>query len=143
MKTIRSKIMLCMTLTLVIALLTVGVITAVENYTSTLSTLEQTMTVTAKVVSDRLEHELNGYLNLCCEIGSISEFSNPRSLRRKNRRSSRNASSISALRRAICWTRKGEAFSTGQISATANTTKRRCGAGRLFPSRWSAGLREN
>ncbi len=77
MKTIRAKIMLHMTLTLVIALLIVGGIAMVLNYTSTISTLEQTMTETAQIASERVYHELNGYKNVISEVGCISELSDP------------------------------------------------------------------
>jgi len=77
MKTIRSKIMLNMTLTLVVALLIVGGITMGLNYTSTISTLEQTMTETVKITSERVSKELTGYENLIAEIGSIPELSDP------------------------------------------------------------------
>jgi len=66
-----------MTLTLVIALLIVGGIAMGLNYTSTISTLEQTMTETAQLASERVYHELTGYENLISEIGSIPDLSDP------------------------------------------------------------------
>ncbi len=77
MKSIRTKIMLYMTLTLVVALLIVGGISMALNYASTISTLEQTMTETVKIASERVYRELTGYENVISEIGSIPDLSDP------------------------------------------------------------------
>jgi len=76
MKTIQSKIMLCMTVTLSAALLVLGAITMAFNYRSTISTLDQTLTETAKIAAERVEQELKGYENVCSEVGSIPDLSN-------------------------------------------------------------------
>ena len=44
MKTIRGKILLCMELTVLVSLLTVGIIGVALNYISAISILRQTMT---------------------------------------------------------------------------------------------------
>ncbi len=74
-KTIRGRIMLVMTMTLLIVLLVVGAITVSINYTSTISTLEQTLAETAKVASKRVEMELKSYMNVCREVGLLSSLS--------------------------------------------------------------------
>jgi len=76
MKTIRSKIMLCMTITLSAALLILGVITMCFNYNSTITTLDQALTETAKIAAERVQQELTGYANVCGEVGSIPDLSN-------------------------------------------------------------------
>jgi len=76
MKTIRSKIMLCMTVTLSVALFVLGLITMAFNYRSTITTLDQTLTETAKIAAERVEQELKGYENVCSEVGSIPDLSN-------------------------------------------------------------------
>jgi len=76
-KTIRSKIMLCMTSTLLLSLLIVGVITMIFNYRSTITTLEQTLMETAKITAERVEQELTSYTNVCNDVGSLPELSDP------------------------------------------------------------------
>ena len=77
MKTIRGKILLCMILTMLISLLTVGTIGVVLNYVSATSILQQTMTQTAKVAAERIEQELNAYINVASVAGSTARLANP------------------------------------------------------------------
>jgi len=77
MKTIRSKIMLCMTLTLLLSLLAVGGVSAYLNYTSTIDTLEQSLTETVEIAAERVEKELTAYENVVSEVGMIPDLSNP------------------------------------------------------------------
>ncbi len=75
MKTIRSKIMLCMTLTLLFALLAVGGVTSFLNYTSTLDTLERALSETVEITAERVEKELKAYSNVASEVGCIPDLS--------------------------------------------------------------------
>ncbi len=77
MKTIRGKILLCMTLTVLVSLLTVGIIGVALNYISAISILRQTMTQTAKVAAERIEQELTAYTNVACDAGCTARLANP------------------------------------------------------------------
>lgn len=77
MKTIRGKILLCMILTILVSLLTVGTISVVLNYVSATSILRQTMTQTATVAAERIEQELAAYTNVASVAGSTARLANP------------------------------------------------------------------
>lgn len=77
MNSIRTKILLSMTLTVIISLLTVGVAGIILNYSSTNSLLEQDMKEMAKVAAQRAEHELEAYTNVAFDAGSIARLANP------------------------------------------------------------------
>lgn len=77
MKRIRTKILMSMTLTVIISLLLVGIAGIILNYSSTNALLEQNMTETAKVASQRVEHELEAYTNVAYDTGSIARLANP------------------------------------------------------------------
>ena len=77
MKSIRTKILLSMTLTVIISLLVVGIAGIVLNYSSTNSLLEQNMTEMAKIASQRVERELEAYSNVAFDAGSIARLANP------------------------------------------------------------------
>lgn len=74
MKTIRAKIRLCMSLTLLASLTIMGVVTVVMNLRSTLSTLEQTMMETAEIAAERVEKELEIYKQIAYEVGSVARL---------------------------------------------------------------------
>ena len=74
---IRSKIMLRMSLTVLISLLISGIISAVLNYTSTVSLLETTMAETAILAAERVAYELDSYENIAWELGSLTRLANP------------------------------------------------------------------
>ncbi len=77
MKSIRAKIMLCMSLTVLIFMCIVGVVSSYLNYSSTMDTLEQTMKETAVITSDRVAQELNAYKNVTFSTGTIAQLSDP------------------------------------------------------------------
>ena len=77
MKKIRTKILMSMTLTVIISLLLVGITGIILNYSSTNALLEQNMTETAKVASQRVGHELEAYTNVAYDAGSIARLANP------------------------------------------------------------------
>lgn len=66
---IRVKIMLRMSTTVLIATLIIGIITTVMNYISTMSLIEQTMTETAQIAAERVEQELLVYSKIAYEVG--------------------------------------------------------------------------
>jgi len=72
---IRAKIRMVMSVTLLVSLLVMGIATSALNYTSTISTLEQTMTETAGIAAERVAQELEIYKRIAYEVGSIPQLS--------------------------------------------------------------------
>ena len=77
MKSIRAKINLCLSITVLAALLAVGMFSIVSNYTSTLSTVNQMMNETAVLAAGRVQHELTAYKNVAMDTGCIPQLSDP------------------------------------------------------------------
>lgn len=76
MKSIKTKILLCMVLTVLFSLSLVGGISIYLNYSSTVDTMEQTMTEMAETASERVTMELDIYKNIAYEVGSIARLAN-------------------------------------------------------------------
>lgn len=74
MKSIKSKILCVMLLTVFLSLVLLGGISSWLNYSSTWDMLEQTSTGTAAVTAARIAHELNEYKNAAYETGNISRM---------------------------------------------------------------------
>ena len=74
---IRSQIMSRMSTTVLIATLILGIVGATLNAVSTFQLLEQTMTETARIASERVEQELQAYSNIVYEIGTMKQLSDP------------------------------------------------------------------
>lgn len=55
MKSIRAKITLCLILTVLAALVAVGISSIIPNYTSTIDTVEHMMSETAVLAAERVE----------------------------------------------------------------------------------------
>ena len=68
---IRAKIMLRMSTTVLVATLIIGVISAIMNYISTMNLIEQTMTETAQIAAERVEQELLVYSKIAYEVGCL------------------------------------------------------------------------
>jgi len=66
-----------MSITLLVSLLAMGVTTIGMSWSSTMSTLEQTMTETAQIAAERVEKELDAYQQIAYETGSVSRLSSP------------------------------------------------------------------
>ena len=77
MKSIRTKITLCLILTVLISLIVSGAFSIALNYSSTMSTVEQMMTETAVLAAGRAQQELMAYKNAVMEIGCIPELADP------------------------------------------------------------------
>lgn len=76
MKSIRKKILLTMTLTVILALLAVGVAGIVLNYSSTNALLKQNMLEMAQISAQRVEHELEAYANVAFDAGCTARLAN-------------------------------------------------------------------
>lgn len=74
MKSIRGRITLRMTLTTMLALLITGITSIYLNYSSTLDLLEQNMKELASVAAQRVSHELNAYINVSYDTGSMMQL---------------------------------------------------------------------
>ena len=78
MKSIRTKITLCLILTVLVGLVASGISSIIPNYNSTMSTVEQMMSETAVLAAGRVEQELTAYKNVVMEVGCIPQLSDPR-----------------------------------------------------------------
>lgn len=77
MKSIRTKITLCLILTVLIGLVASGISSIIPNYYSTMSTVERMMSETAVLASERVEQELIAYKNAVMDAGCIPQLSDP------------------------------------------------------------------
>lgn len=77
MKSIRTKITLCLILTVLIGLIATGASSIMPNYYSTMSTVEHMMSETAVLASERVEQELIAYKNAVMDAGCIPQLSDP------------------------------------------------------------------
>jgi len=75
MKSIRAKITLCMILTVLVALATVGIVSIKLNYDSTLDTVELMMGESATLASQRVQQEITAYMNVAMDTGCIPQLS--------------------------------------------------------------------
>ncbi len=75
MKSIRTKITLCLILTVLAGQAASGVASIIPNYNSTIATVEQMMCQTAVLAADRVEEELLAYKNAVMDAGCIPQFS--------------------------------------------------------------------
>lgn len=79
MKSIKSKILLSITLTVIISLLITGITSIFLNYSSTNELLQQTMEEMAGLAAQRVEHELEAYANVAYDTGCIARLSSSES----------------------------------------------------------------
>ncbi len=77
MKSIRTKITLCLIVTVVAALVAAGVSGIVPNYRSTITTVDHMMSETAVLAAERVEQELTAYRNVAMDTGCIPQLSDP------------------------------------------------------------------
>lgn len=77
MKSIRTKITLCLILTVLAGLVVSGSSSIALNYNSTMSTVEQMMSETAVLAAGRAQQELAAYKNVVIEVGCIPQLSDP------------------------------------------------------------------
>lgn len=74
---IRTKITLCLILTVLIALVASGISSIIPNYNSTISTVEHMMSETAVLAAERVEQELTAYKNAVMDVGCIPQLADP------------------------------------------------------------------
>ena len=77
MKSIRTKITLCLILTVLAALAAVGLSSIIPNYNSTIDTVNRMMSETAVLAAERVEQELTAYKNVAMDTGCIPQLSDP------------------------------------------------------------------
>lgn len=75
MKSIRTKITLCLILTVLAGQAASGVASIIPSYNSTMDTVEQMMCQTAVLAADRVEEELLAYKNAVMDAGCIPQLS--------------------------------------------------------------------
>lgn len=74
MKKIKFKILVALIAIIVVSLFATGALAAIMNYSSTLKSLEQTMTQSVIIAAHQVEDILDGYCRLALEIASRDEF---------------------------------------------------------------------
>lgn len=74
MKSIRTKITLCLILTVLAGLVASGSSSIALNYNSTMVTVEQMMSETAVLAAGRAQQELASYKNVVMEVGHIPQL---------------------------------------------------------------------
>ena len=77
MKGIRTKITVCLILTVMLGLVASGTSSIMLNYNNTMSTVEQMMSQTAVLAAGRAQQELAAYKNVVMEVGCIPQLSDP------------------------------------------------------------------
>lgn len=77
MKSIRTKITVCLILTVLIGLVASGTSSISLNYHNTMSTVEKMMSQTAVLAAGRAQQELQAYKNVVMEVGCIPQLSDP------------------------------------------------------------------
>lgn len=77
MKSIRTKINLCLILTVLLGQVASGIASIIPNYNSTMSTVEHMMNETAVLAAGRVEQELASYKNVAMDAGCIPQLSDP------------------------------------------------------------------
>lgn len=77
MKSIRTKITLCLILTVLTALVAAGISSIIPNYRSTILTVDHMMSETAVLAAERVEQELTAYKNVAMDTGCIPQLSDP------------------------------------------------------------------
>ncbi len=75
MKSIRTKITLCLILTVLVSLIACGSSSITLNYNSTMSTVEYMMSETAVLAAERVEQELMAYKNVVTDTGCVPQLS--------------------------------------------------------------------
>lgn len=74
MKSIRTKITLCLMVTVLATLLVVGACSITLSYNSTISTVKQMMSETAVLAAERIEQELTAYKNVAMDTGCVPQL---------------------------------------------------------------------
>ena len=74
MKSIRTKITLCLMVTVLATQLVVGASSITLNYNSTISTVDQIMSETAVLAAERIEQELTAYKNVAMDTGCVPQL---------------------------------------------------------------------
>ncbi len=77
MRSIRTKITVCLILTVMIGLVASGTASIKLNYNNTMATVEQMMGQTAVLAAGRAQQELEVYKNVVMEVGCIPQLSDP------------------------------------------------------------------
>ncbi len=78
MKSIRTKITVCLILTVMIGLVASGSSSIMLNYNNTMSTVERMMSQTAVLAAECAQQELEAYKNVVMEAGCIPQLSDPK-----------------------------------------------------------------
>ena len=132
MKSIRAKITLCLILTVLTALVAVGLSSIIPNYNSTITTVDHMMSETAVLAAERVEQELMAYKNVAIDAGCIPQLSDPSISTDEKNPLSTNVPSciISSEETSLALT--ASAFLMEKIILTANMSGRPCRAMSMY-----------
>ena len=135
MRSIRTKITLCLILTVLAGLAVSGSFSIALNYDSTMSTVEQMMSETAVLAAGRVQQELTAYKNVVIEVGCIPQLSDRMFRQKRNRRSLTGAPPCTISRGEILLAQTVSAFLTAKIIPTGSMCARLCREMFLYQSR--------
>lgn len=125
MKSIRTKISLCLILTVLVSLVASGASSIALNYNSTMATVEQMMSETAVLAAGRAQQELASYKNVVMEVGHIPQLAEADVPVEEKRLSLTSALPCTVSREEISSARTASVFLTAKIILTENMCVRR------------------
>lgn len=74
MISIKTKIIILMTVTVMTISISLGIVSCVLNFQTSMGVMEETLTDTASVAAAQVKASLESYLNVTAETGSIARF---------------------------------------------------------------------
>lgn len=114
MKSIKTKILLCMTVTILVALFALGTISIFLNVQSTNETLQQTLLETVEVAAERIEEELIANLNVALDTGTISTLTDKKSTLEEKKEVIDQRASLHGYQRGNVLDASGKSVFTGE-----------------------------
>lgn len=135
MKSIRTKITLCLMVTVLATQLAVGASSITLNYNSTISTVDQMMSETATLAAERIEQELSAYKNVAMDTGCIAQLLDEEVPLDEKRSIIDERASMHNFQRGNIVGATASVSSMEMIIPTANMSGRPCRAMSTYPSR--------
>lgn len=77
MKSIKAKILVSMILTVAISLSLIGGVSCILGYNGTQNAIESSMSETASITAERISYQLQEYMTVAKEAGTIARIANP------------------------------------------------------------------
>lgn len=140
MKSIRTKISLCLILTVLAGLVASGASSIALNYNSTMATVEQMMSETAVLAAGRAQQELASYKNVVMEVGHIPQLADPDVSVEEKQAIMDERVAMHGFQRGNIIGANGISIFDGKTILTGSMCVRRCREIFMCPSRWSVRL---